>query len=119
MEQEVGIENLKKVVILAASVWNKVSLALQDNKYTFAEMLTLVPDLAGIGDIVQSKDAIVNEAKNLTLPKVKDLIASVDAQISDKVILAKIENAINAAVSISVLIQDYTTKAAAQVTAVG
>lgn len=111
MEQEVGIENLKKVVVLAASIWNNVAGALQDKKYTIPEMLSLLPYLGSVTEIVQNKDAIINEAKNLTLAKVKDLIASVEAQIADKAVLTKIENALNAAIAIKVVIQDYAHKA--------
>lgn len=113
MAEKIGIENLKAVLVFGVTIGKNISDDLTDKKFTFTEILGLIPQLAQIPDLVAKKDQIIAEAKDLTLDEVKELVAVVEGVITNEEVVATIEDGIAVAVAVKNLIERFSKKKAA------
>lgn len=110
MADKVGIENLKAVLVFGVTIGKSISADLEDKKFSFVEMLALLPQLAQIPDFVSKKDQIIAEAKDLSLDEIKELVAVVEGVITNEEVIATIEDAISVAVAAKNLIERFSKK---------
>lgn len=110
-EEKFGIENLKKLVSFGVSIGKQISDDLKDGKFTLQEGLALLPQLMGIPDIINSKDAIIQEAKDLSIDEVGQLIDSINGATSENVV-GIIEDALTFIVAGKNLVERFTKKPA-------
>ena len=108
-EEKFGIDNLKKVVSFGVTVAKSISDDLSDGKITFAEAIALLPQLMAIPDLIANKDAIINEAKDLSIDEVGELVAGIEGATSENVI-AIIEDALTFIVAGKNLVERFTQK---------
>lgn len=113
-KEKFGIANLKTLVVFGVGIGGKVSAALEDKKVTLAEALSLLPELTSLPALVEKKDAIKNEAIDLSLDEVKELIAAANAvsgaNLSKDDVIGIIEDSLNLIVSAKNLIVRFTKK---------
>lgn len=110
-EEKFGIENLKKLASFGVSVGKSISDDLSDGKFTFQEGLALLPQLMSVPDIINSKDAIIEEAKDLSIEEVGQLVAGIEGATSENVV-GIIEDALTFIVAGKNLVERFTNKAA-------
>lgn len=108
--EKFGIENLKKVLIFGVNLGKKISDSMDDKKFSLSEILALIPDFAAIPDFIAKKDDILNEAKDLSLEEIKQLIAIVEGQINDNDVVGIIEDSLNFIVAGKNLVERFTKK---------
>lgn len=108
-----GIENLKMVAKFGIQLGEDASKVLADGKVTAMEGLSLLPDLMGISGILENKQAIADEFKDLTSDERAELNKYIaeEFDIADDVLEIKIEKSIAAAVAVLDLVSVF--KAAA------
>lgn len=111
-QEKFGIENLQKVLAFGVKLEQEVKADLADGKFTLAEGLGLLPDLISLPELISSKDAIVAEAKDLSLAEVEQLVASVNGVVTDAKVLETITYALDVIVSVKNLITVIVNKAA-------
>jgi hypothetical protein len=111
MAEKFGIDNLKKVVSFGVTIGKNISDDLSDDKFTLQEGLALLPQLMSIPDIINSKDAIINEAKDLSIDEVGQLIDGIEGATSENVV-GIIEDALTFIVAGKNLVERFTKKAA-------
>ena len=107
-EEKLGIENLEKVLQFGVQVGKQLTDDLSDKKITFSEVIALIPSFMSLPDFIAKKDAIVAEAKDLSLEEVKQLVDAVDGVFADEEVVAIIEDALNFVVSAKNLIERFT-----------
>lgn len=105
MPEKFGIENLKEVFKWAITLGKTVGDDIKDKKFTFAELLGLLPQFLVVQDLLNKKDDIINEAKDLSLDEIKEMAVIVEGVITNAEVVAVIENALNAVVSVIALIE--------------
>lgn len=108
-----GIENLKVVAKFGITLGEDVAKVLADGKITALEGLGLLPDLMGISGILENKDAIVSEFKDLTSEERAELNTYIAGEfdIANDVLELKIEKSIAAAVAVLDLVSAFKTAA--------
>ena len=116
-DEKFGIENLKKVVSFGVGLSKAISDDLADGKISFQEAIALLPQLMAIPDLIANKDAIVNEAKDLSIDEVGQLIAGIEGATSDNV-KGIIEDALTFIVAGKNLVERFTNKPAVATLAV-
>lgn len=112
MEEKFGIENLKKVLAFGIKVGTDISADLEDGKISLQEGLGLIPDLMGLPDLIANKQAIIDEAKDLSTDEIKELATYAEGAINEESVVATIEDALNLIISAKNLIVRFTKKAA-------
>lgn len=110
-DEKFGIENLKKLVSFGVTIGKNISDDLQDDKFTLQEGLALLPQLMSIPDIINSKDAIISEAKDLSIDEVGELVDGIEGATSENVV-GIIEDALTFIVAGKNLVERFTNKAA-------
>lgn len=110
--EKFGIDNLKKVLSFGVTIGKQISDDLADKKISLQEALGLIPSLMSLPDLIASKDAIIDEAKDLSLDEIQQLVASVDGAITNENVVGTIEDALNFIVSGKNLVERFTKKAA-------
>lgn len=108
----VGTDDLKAVLILGAQIEKTISSDLADGKISLAEVFALLPYLMQIPDLITKKDAIISQAKSLSLDQVSALVAAIGGSVTDQNVIGTIEDVINLIVSIKAVIVRFTTKKA-------
>jgi hypothetical protein len=111
-DEKFGVENLQKLLSFGVQVGKQLSDDLSDGKVSFTEVLALIPSFTALPDFIAKKDAIIAEAKDLSLDEVKQLAASVDGQFANEEVVAIIEDALNFIVSAKNLVERFTAKKA-------
>lgn len=78
-DEKFGIEDFKKVLKLYGDLkkWYETSNA--DGKITMDEYFQLVSQANAIQDIVQSREAVIEQAKDLSLAEVQELKPALEA----------------------------------------
>lgn len=94
-EEKYGIENLKKVISFGVSLSKAIADDVKDKKFSFTEILALLPEFLQVQDFLQHKDDIVNEAKDLSLDEIKQLVSGIEGAIDN----AKVSDFIEATLS--------------------
>lgn len=107
-EEKFGIENLQKLLTFGVNLGTSISEDSKDG-FNLNDVFNLLPQLIQIPDFVKNKEAIINEAKDLSLPEIQQLVASVNGVIKDEHVVNIITHALNIAVSVIALIQDFKT----------
>jgi hypothetical protein len=110
-DEKFGIENLKKLVSFGVTIGKNISDDLQDDKFTLQEGLALLPQLMSIPDIINSKDAIISEAKDLSIDEVGELVDGIEGATSENVV-GIIGDALTFIVAGKSLVERFTHKAA-------
>lgn len=110
--EKFGIENLQKVVSFGVTIGTALSEDLKDNKLSFLEVIQLATELSGVSDLLKNKDAIIQEAKDLSIDEVETLVKSVEGAINNAQVTAVIEHGLGVIVSVAALIQDFQKPAA-------
>lgn len=113
MPEKFGIENLQKVFTFGVTLGKAISTDLADNNLTLTELFGLVAQLSVIPDLLKNKDAIIAEAKDLSITEIQTLVQSIEGVITNQKVVAIIEHALDVATSIYALIQDFQTPPAA------
>lgn len=108
-EEKFGIENLKKVVQLGAGVKKWYDDSNADGKIELSEYFGLLPQLMSVPELIQKKDAIVDEAKDLSFEEVQELIAGIEGATTENVV-GIIEDSLNFIVAGKNLIERFTKK---------
>lgn len=109
-QEKFGTENLKKLVSFGVTIGKSISDDLNDDKFTLQEGLALLPQLMSVPDIINSKDAIINEAKDLSIDEVGQLVAGIEGATSENVV-GIIEDALTFIVAGKNLVERFTNKA--------
>lgn len=110
-DEKFGIENIKKVVIFGATVGKSISDDLADNKITLQEVLALIPSLMSIPDLIANKQAIIDEAKDLSFDEIKEVVAAVEGSITNENVVGTIEDALNFIIAGKNLVERFSKKA--------
>lgn len=113
-EEKFGIDNLKSVLVFGVTVGKTIAEDVADKKFTFTEIMALLPQLMKIPDLVAQKDAIVAEAKDLTIDEIRELVAVVEGVINNEDVVATIEDVISIGVAIKNLIGRFKPKTVAE-----
>lgn len=108
-DETVGTENLKKAAAFLVTLGTSIKNALADGKVDLVEIVSILPNLALIPALVESKDAIVNEAKNLSVKKVQDL-ESTYVGVGSESVTNTITNLLFVLVSVQSLYATFSTK---------
>lgn len=111
MEEKFGIENLKKVLDFGIKIGKEVASDLEDNKFSLSEGIALAAQFGAVSDLIAKKDDIINEAKDLSLDEIKELIKDVEGELTSEKVVAIIENALSVIVGAKNLIEIFTKKA--------
>lgn len=112
-EEKVGIETLQQVLAFGVKIGKEITADLADGKFTFAEALNLLPDFIALPDLISKKDAIIAEAKDLSLAEVDALVAGVGGVVTSADVLGTITDALNFVVAGKNLVERFTKKATA------
>lgn len=107
-DEKFGIENLKAVLQFGLTLGKTLSTDLSDSNLTFPEILGLVAQLGQVSDFVKNKDAIIQEAKDLSVAEVAQLATLVEGGITNEKIVGTIENALNILVGVKNLIDIWS-----------
>jgi len=78
-----GIENIKEVVTLAATLGKGVQQAMEDGKWKFTDTVYFVPALKALEPAVKDFDLIDNEVGDLSEAEVEAIAAHVQGQLED------------------------------------
>ena len=105
-EEKFGIENLKKVLALGVGIQKWYKSANEDGKIELSEVFAGLPQLMAIPDLIASKDAIIQEAKDLSMDEVHELSAGMEGVASEKVVDIIID-ALVFIVATKALIEDF------------
>jgi hypothetical protein len=106
MEEKFGIENLQKLLSFGVNLGTSISSEAKDG-FNINDVFNLLPQLMQIPDFIKNKDTIINEAKDLSIEEIKQLVATVNGVIKDEHVVSIITNALNVAVSVVALVQDF------------
>lgn len=105
--EKFGIENLKAVLSFGIAFGKNIAGSLEDGKFTFAEILALLPQISEVPNFIAKKEDILNELKDLSTAEIEELVASVEGAITNANIIATIEDALNIAVATKNLIERF------------
>lgn len=114
MEEKFGIENLQKLLTFGVNLGTSVVNESKDG-FNLNDVFNLLPQLMQIPDFIKNKDTIINEAKDLSIDEIKQLVGAVNGVIKDEHVVSIITNALNVAVSVVALVQDFKAIQAPQV----
>ena len=106
MEEKFGIENLQKLLSFGVNLGTSISAESKDG-FNLNDIFNLLPQLMQIPDFIKNKDTIINEAKDLSIEEIKQLVGAVNGVIKDEHVVSIITNALNVAVSVVALVQDF------------
>lgn len=106
-EEKFGIENLKVVLALGVSVGKQAASSLEDGKITFQESIQMALSLVPVGDLLKRKEDILNEAKDLSMAEIEELVASVQGAITNEKVVATIGYGLDIAIAVTGLIELY------------
>ena len=106
MEEKFGIENLQKLLSFGVNLGTSVVSESKDG-FNLNDVFNLLPQLMQIPDFIKNKDTIINEAKDLSIEEIKQLVGAVNGVIKDEHVVSIITNALNVAVSVVALVQDF------------
>lgn len=114
MAEKFGIENLKEVVLFGVRIGKQVAEDLKDKKMSIAEILALVPPIMQIPTFLEKKDLIVQEAEDLSVAEVDQIVAAVKSEqvLTKQDVIDTIKDSLNIVVSVKNLIIRYGKKAA-------
>lgn len=115
-EEKFGIENLQKVLSLGVALSTGIINDAKDG-FNLNDVFKELPLLMQIPDLLKNKDAIVNEAKDLSLPEIETLVKSVEGVINNEQVTSVIEHGLSVIVSVVALVEDFKSKAAPVVNA--
>lgn len=109
-----GIENLKVVAKFGIDLGEKAASVLADGKMTGNEVFELLPVLMSIPGILQKKDAIVAEFKDLSTDERAELNAFIQLEfdIPNDQLETKIEKGLTAVVAVLDLVTAFQKPAA-------
>lgn len=109
-DEKFGIENLKLVFKFGVSFGKAVATDLEDHKITFLEGMGLVAQLSQVQDFVANKDAILNEAKDLSFAEIQEIAKEVEGVFTNKDVVDTIEDGLSIAVAIKNSIERFSKK---------
>lgn len=109
-EEKFGVENLQKVLKFGVDFSTAVIADAKDG-FNFNDIIQLLPQLMQITDFIKNKDAIINEAKDLSFVEIQELVKSVEGVIKDEQVVSIIENALAFVVAGVNLVNNFTHKA--------
>ena len=109
-----GIEHLKTVAKFGIDLGEKTASILEDGKVSAMEALGYLPVLLSVPGIIEHKDDIVNEFKDLSDAERTELNLYIqeDFDIADDDLEVKIEKSLAAAVAILDLVSAFKKPAA-------
>lgn len=110
----VGIENLKKVAKFGIDLGEKTASVFEDGKVSTMEAFGFLPVLMDIPGIIEKKDDIIAEFKDLSTEERTELNAFIQAEfdIADDALETKIEKGLTAVVAILDLMSAFQKPAA-------
>jgi len=108
----VGTDSLKAVLVLGAQLESLIASDLADKKLSLTEIMGLVPYLLQLPTIIAQKDAIIEQAKSLSLDQVKDLVNSVKGSVTDTNVIDTIIDVLNFIVSAKAVYLRFASKKA-------
>lgn len=106
--EKFGIDNLKLLVAFGVNFGTQLSGDLADGKVTLSEGFQLLSTLMSGSDLLAKKQAILDEAKDLSVDEVSQLVASVNGAITNADVVATIQDALNILVSAKNIIERYS-----------
>lgn len=109
-EEKFGIENLKKVIAFGVKVGTDISTSLEDGKISLTEAFALLPDFLALPDLLANKQAIIDEAKDLSMDEVNELVSGFGGVVKSEDVINTITDALNIIVSAKNLIERFTAK---------
>lgn len=94
-----GIDNLKKAGKFGVGLGMQIEKALADGKFTWTDLPGFVDELLEIPGIVNNREAIVAEFKDLTIDERAELLAYLKQEfdLADDVLESKIEKGLDIA----------------------
>ena len=117
MAEKYGIEALKSVLSFGITIGQSLSSDLADKKLSLTEIIGLVPQFLELPNLVAQKDEIINEAKDLSLDEVKELVGSFNGVITNENLVGTIEDILTLVVAAKNVIERFTSKPDAATTA--
>lgn len=109
--EKFGIENLKKVVNVAVTIGKGVTDSIEDGKVTLTEVLELVTPLMAVPALIENKQAIIDEALDLSTDEVDELVKSFEG-VTNENLTDTIVDGLTIIVSAKNLIERFGKKAA-------
>lgn len=113
-EEKFGIENLQKVLTFGVGLGSAIVADAKDG-FNLNDVFQLLPQLMQIPELIKNKEAIINEAKDLSMTEIQQLVASVNGVIKDEHVVNIIEHALSVAVAAVALVQDFKPAPAAEI----
>ena len=104
-DEKYGIDKLEEIIKFVFDIKKVISEDLADSKFSLVEIFGLVPKLAVIQEWVANKEEIINQAKDISIDEVKQLVGSVEGEIDNKKILTVIQTGLDTAVTVIALIK--------------
>jgi hypothetical protein len=95
----IGIENLKRAALLAIRFGQQIEESSKDG-FKVSDLFSFIDEFAAIPAVVESKQAIIDEFKDLTPQERNELIAYVEAEL--KLENKKTEEIIEAALGVMI-----------------
>lgn len=92
MAETLGIDDLKQVFVLGIKVGKDLSADLKDGALSFSEGLSLALDFSTVPDLLAKKEAIIAQAKDLSVDEVKELTTLVEGSITNQDIVDTIND---------------------------
>lgn len=110
--EQLGIEDLKPLFVFGAKLGKEISDDLSDDKFTLQEGIGLIDNFMAIPDLINKKDSIIAQAKDLSLDEVKELTVGVEGEFDNEKVVRIIEKSLNWIVATKDIIEEFTNKAA-------
>lgn len=108
MAEQFGIDKLKEASSIIASTINATDASLS-NGFQGTDIFTIILQLSPLPQLLQAKDDIKNQWKDLSDAEIPELIADFNSKLNlkDKDLQGKIQKAITAAGSVAIAIKAF------------
>ncbi|HEY8690570.1 MAG TPA: hypothetical protein VIM07_15140 [Chitinophagaceae bacterium] len=110
--EQLGVEDLKQLFDFGTKLGKEVSDDLADKKFTIQEGIGLIDNFMEVPDLLNKKDSILAQAKDLSLDEVDEIIAGAEGEFTKGDVVEIIHDALNWIVSTKNLIVRFGKKAA-------
>lgn len=110
--EQLGVEDLKQLFDFGVKLGKEISDDLADKKFTLQEGIGLIDNFMQVPDLINKKDSILAQAKDLSLDEVAQLTADADGEFTNADVVDVIHDALNWIVATKNIIERFSKKAA-------
>jgi hypothetical protein len=93
--EQLGVEDLQPLFVWGVTLGKEISDDLADKKLSVQEGIGLLDNFMQVPNLLEKKDAIIEQAKDLSLDEVNQIVSSVEGNFTKEEVVETIHDALN------------------------